>query len=228
MAELEAAVLMRPPLLIAENDCWRKVAFSWRSKAIAPDSRPSYDSTSAAGTGAELNTSHPLTATHIEMDFMKKLVFLLAMGWLLPGCAAAPSHPVPDGLWYAEKEVPDRFDYQVYVLFQDDSHFIWWRTLDAQDVVLKRLEHYTRDNGTPSAPALYTRIGDELKGESRTVVNNKKGVALYTFIQNFNGRFEDETLDMELQRSTLWPDGPPRTEERVRWSMKRLKSQLAK
>lgn len=158
---------------------------------------------------------------------MKKLVFLLSVGVLLSGCVAAPNHPVPDGLWYAETEVPGRFDYHIYVLFQDDSHFVWWRTLDAQDVVLKRLDHYTQDNGTPSVPALYTRNGDEFKGESRTVINSKKGVTLYTFLQSFNGRFEGDTLDMELQRSTLWPDGPPRTEERVRWSLQRLKPQLA-
>lgn len=101
---------------------------------------------------------------------MKKRLLGLFIGVLLAGCASAPRYQVPDGLWYAEKEDPTRYGYQVYVYFKNDKQFIWWRTKETQDVVMQRWAYYTHDHPGVDNPTAFTRQGDSIKGE-RIIVN---------------------------------------------------------
>ncbi|KAA0983279.1 hypothetical protein [Pseudomonas sp. ANT_J28] len=159
---------------------------------------------------------------------MKKLLLSFFMGLLLSGCATTPSYQVPDGLWYAEKEDPDHYRYHVYVYFKDESHFIWWRTKETQDVVMKRWAYYTHDHPGVDNPTIYTRQGDQLKGERRIVDRSSEGILQATTTQTFNGRFNGDELVMEFIDASVWASGNDAGRDVVRWSMKRLRSQSAK
>lgn len=152
-----------------------------------------------------------------------KYLYLTALLFLtLSGCISGPGAQIRDNLWYAETEQPNWFRYHAYVLFQDTNHFIWWHTVDPQDVVMKRFDYYTHDNGTTDTPVTFTRTGDQLKGEARIPWHRKTGGILFTQIQSFTGHFDGDRLDMELIKSTAYPDGRVSTESPIRWSMKRL------
>lgn len=149
-------------------------------------------------------------------------VFIVAFLFLaLTGCASWPFSRAPDNLWYAESETPNWFGYHVYVLFLDDSHFIWWRTPDAQNVVLNRLDYYKSGEGAVQ-PTLYTRQGDQLKGELRRPWKGRNGETIFTMITNFDGSFSGELLDMEMVAKAHSPDGKVTNWNSLRWALKRM------
>lgn len=159
---------------------------------------------------------------------MQKRLLVFFIGVLLAGCTSAPRYQVPDGLWYAEKEDPTRYGYQVYVYFKNDKQFIWWRTKETQDVVMQRWAYYTHDHPGVDHPTAFTREGDSIKGERILINKNDQGVLQATTTQTFTGRFQGDTLEMALTTTAVWASGNDAGGNVVRWSMKRLKPQAAK
>ncbi len=146
-------------------------------------------------------------------------LFLLA----LSGCAIGPGSGVREKIWYAETEQPRMVPWHAYLMFVDDTHFIYWRTVEDPDVVLKKFDYYTKDNGTGVDTRIaFTRTGDRITAESRTPLKKQNGELVYTTVHTFNGRFIGDTLEMDFQRTTVWPSRPAFSESVIRWSMKRL------
>lgn len=155
---------------------------------------------------------------------MKKIILSFFVGLLLSGCARVPVFPLADRLWYAENEVPDS-QFHVYVYFKDDSNFIYWRTKESQEVVMRRWAYYTHDHPGVDTPVQYKLQGDRLQGLKRFIATNSEGVPQYTATYEFAGSFKKDNLEMEIKRSSIWADGTPTPQETVRWSMKRLRAQ---
>lgn len=152
---------------------------------------------------------------------MEKLLLWLVMGLLLSGCVTAPTQPAPNELWYAAKELPAE-RYQVYVYFKDDHQFIWWRTTESPDVVMKRWKYYTNDHPGVDNPTPYTRQGDLVKGEKIIINNNSKGVYEAKTVQTFTGHVSGDNMEMELKSEIFWADSSSWPPDTVRWSMKRF------
>lgn len=153
---------------------------------------------------------------------MKRLYLFVFLMLALSGCTLGPSQQVREKLWHAPQEQPNTFGYQAYLLFQDDGHFIYWRTMAAPDQVLSRFDYYSIDNGSTEVPVTFTRNGDQLHGESRRPVRSRTGELIYTRVESFKGRFIGDTLDMEMRKTTVWPDRPTLEESPVHWTLKRL------
>ncbi|MFD2884183.1 hypothetical protein SAMN04490191_3490 [Pseudomonas lini] len=93
---------------------------------------------------------------------------------------------------------------------------------------MKRLAYYTHDHPGVDNPTLYTRLGDQLKGERHIVNRSSEGILQATATQTFNGRFDGDELVMEFVSASVWASGDDAGRDVVRWSMKQLKSQPAK
>ncbi len=154
---------------------------------------------------------------------MRRLYFTILL-LLLVGCSVAPTRPAPPGLWYAEKETPQQGRHQVYLYFKDDGHFIWWRTKESQEVVMRRWHYYTNDHPGVSLPMAYTRKGNELKGERLLPDRDERGPFGFTTTQTMVGRFEGDKLDIEFVTDMVWISGNHAGTDVVRWSMKQLKT----
>ncbi|MBC3375768.1 hypothetical protein HU762_17600 [Pseudomonas sp. SWRI92] len=152
---------------------------------------------------------------------MRKIAALLLLV-ALTGCSTAPSDRVPDGLWYAESEIPDQFHYHVYVLFLDDSHFTWWRVDEAPDTVIKRLAHYTNDHPGVKILTSYTREGDRITGERRFIHEGTPSLKGFTSVQIFTGHFSGDTLEMKVEGNMIYDDGRSFPAQIIRWPLKRL------
>ncbi|MCQ3000748.1 hypothetical protein NLO98_13410 [Pseudomonas syringae] len=147
------------------------------------------------------------------------VLFLVA----LSGCASWPGSAAREKIWYAETEQPQRVPSHAYLMFTDDTHFIYWRTVEDPDVVLKKFDYYTKDNGTGvDVPTAFTRTGDRITAESRTPLKTKTGELVHTTVRTFNGRFVGDRLEMDFQETTVWPSRPAYSYSVIRWSMKRL------
>ena len=153
---------------------------------------------------------------------MKRLSLFALLMLALSGCIMGPSQQVRENLWHAPQEQPNWFGYHAYVLFQDDSHFIYWRTLAAPDQVLRRFDYYSVDNGSTKVPVTFTRNGNQLQGESHRPIRSRTGDIIFTWVESFKGLFVGDTLDMEMRKKTVWPDRPTTEELPVRWTLKRL------
>lgn len=141
----------------------------------------------------------------------------------LAGCATGPSSSVRDKIWYAEAERPATAPWHVYLMFTDDSHFIYWRTVKNPDLVLKNIDYYTTGPGQEVGnPVLFTRTGNRISAVSQTPFKSKTGETLYTDIRTFNGHLIDGAWEMDFERITTWPPRPSFSEGVIRWSMKRL------
>jgi hypothetical protein len=94
--------------------------------------------------------------------------------------------------------------------------------LAAPDQVLSRFDYYSVDNGSTKVPVTFTRNGDQLQGESRRPVRSRTGDIIFTWVESFKGLFVGDTLDMEMRKTTVWPDRPTTQELPVHWTLKRL------
>ncbi|MFJ3521963.1 hypothetical protein ACIPO9_05760 [Pseudomonas sp. NPDC090203] len=155
---------------------------------------------------------------------MKRISTAALLLLMLCGCTT-PGSSVKDKIWYAEKEQPARVPWHVYLMFKDDNHFIWWRTVEGPDAVLKKFDAYTHDNGPGvDSPVSYVRTGDRITAQSRDSVHSKTGETIFTDIRTFDGRFVGDRLEIDYQMTTVRPDRPSTEERVIRWSLKRLSS----
>ncbi|MBC3953049.1 hypothetical protein [Pseudomonas folii] len=147
------------------------------------------------------------------------VLFLLA----LSGCATWPGSAAREKVWYAETEQPQLVPWHAYLTFTDDTHFIYWRTVEDPDAVLSKFDEYIKGDGADvDAPIAITRTGDRFTAESHTPLKSRTGELVYTTVNTFNGRFIGDTLEVDFQTTTVWPDRPAYSYRPIRWSMKRL------
>jgi hypothetical protein len=154
---------------------------------------------------------------------MKSFYAAVLLLLTLSGCALSPGYGVKDKIWYAEKEQGGWVPWHVYLMFKDESHFIWWRTVDSPDKVLRNFDYYTKDSGSEGdMPVSFTRNGDQIEAESSYAFKSRTGETMFTEVYTFHGRFINEALEMQFQRTTLSPSKPPRPDRPVQWSLRRL------
>ncbi|RMP79094.1 hypothetical protein ALP83_03274 [Pseudomonas syringae pv. actinidiae] len=168
------------------------------------------------------------------MEKMKIIHAIAILILALTGCGTTTTTSAPPGLWYAEREVPDQFHYSVYVLFQDDAHFQWWRTREDMETVLKRIDYYKHEHPGWDHPTAYSRQGNELTGERKFVTPASASMLANTFIQKFSGRFDGDTLELTIKSYTIMSvemgadDMMPPPTTVIKWPLKRLGPPLEK
>lgn len=144
---------------------------------------------------------------------------------LLSGCTTSVSSDVREQVWYSEGERPATAPWHVYLVFTDDGHFIYWRTVEKPDDVLKKIDSYMKGAGLDvGSPVPYTRTENDLDAVSQTPFLSRTGDTVYTDVRTFRGRFVGDALEIDFERITVWPPRPTFSEGVRRWSLKRLSS----
>lgn len=142
---------------------------------------------------------------------------------LLSSCTTSVSSDVRERVWYSEAERLSSVPWHVYLVFTDDSHFIYWRTVENPDDVLKKFDSYMEGKGLDvGSPVPYTRTENDLNAVSRTPFLSRTGETVYTDVRTFRGRFVGDSLEVDFERITVWPPRPTFSEGVRRWSLKRL------
>lgn len=160
---------------------------------------------------------------------MKQILVATLVLSALAGCATGPDSNLREKIWYAKAERPATAPWHVYLIFTDDSHFIYWRTVKDPNSVLKNIDDYLKAPGWDVGnPVPYTRTSNRISAVSQTPFKAKTGETVYTDIRTFNGRLIDGTWEMDFERITVWPPRPTFSEGVIRWSMKRLSTVPAK
>lgn len=168
-----------------------------------------------------LDSGDNLMLCKSRWTFMIRRFILVLLALAFSACSSLPS-PEKKGqvLYLATQEEPDnRFGYQVYLLFLDDDHFTWWRTKEARQVVLQRLNYYLNEHPGTGIYTKYKTQENRLTGSREIVTRGQKDIRDHVFVQNFKGIFEREQLIITMDEWYEHDDGSRTEPIRTIWKM---------